>query len=331
MNTEAHHERARTMLNGYSAALFQTGTMVDVKFDKAVDAITALDSLLVITGLGKSGLIGQKAAATFSSTGTRAVFVHPVEALHGDSGVVEPTAGMLAISKGGGNSETIEFVRQFKTVSNGVVITITEPDTKLSELANIPLFIPQLEEIDEWDLAPTTSTMTTMGICDVLAICVQQKKGLTAEHFAQFHPQGTLGKRLRLKAGDFMVCGDDLPVCHANLKASDVIFEISSKGLGTVILVDENERLIGTITDGDIRRLLERHENVLKLNAMECFRLSRRSGDLPQPEVSIVSEHTKAIECLEQMQRDRITSLVVVKKNRPVGLVRMQDLVAAGL
>ena len=319
------------MLNAYSEAMIETARLLDENIEKAIDALADLKSLLVITGLGKSGLIGQKAAATFSSTGTRAVFVHPVEALHGDSGVVEPKAAMLAISKSGGNLETIEFTRQFKEVSKGVVMTLTEPDSNLSKLADIPLAIPKLREIDEWDLAPTTSTITSLSICDILAICVQQKKGLTAEHFAQFHPQGTLGKRLRLCACDFMVNGNDLPLCRINVKASEVIYTISSKGLGTVILVDDRGKLVGTITDGDVRRLIERQENLLQLNAAECFRLSRRGVDLPTVEVSTVSSATKAIECLEQMQRDKITSLVVVDGDQPVGLVRMQDLVAAGL
>ena len=319
------------MLKCYAQAMHATAELLDHNFQNAVDSLARLDALLVVTGLGKSGLIGQKAAATFSSTGTRAVFVHPVEALHGDSGVIEPDAALLAISKGGGNIETIEFTRQFKSVARGSVITITEPNSNLESYGDIALHIPKLPEIDEWDLAPTTSTATTLSMCDVLAICVQRQKGLTAEHFAQFHPHGTLGKRLLLHVRDFMKSGDALPVQSLNAKFSEVLYEISSKGLGTVLLVNKDATFFGMITDGDIRRLLERNEEVTKLNAEQCYQLSRRGTDLPKVTHGTITADTKASDCLQKMQVDRITSLVVLEQNQPIGLVRLQDLVAAGL
>ena len=324
-------KRAQTMLAHYTNAMQATANLVDENFQRAVDVLVQLDALLVLTGLGKSGLIGQKAAATFSSTGTRAVFVHPVEALHGDSGVVEPNAALLAISKGGGNVETIEFARQFKSVARGPVITLTEPNSNLESFGDIALHIPKLPEIDEWDLAPTTSTLTTLSLCDVLAICVQQRRGLTAEHFAQFHPHGTLGKRLLLHVQDFMVSGDALPLQPMNASFSEVLYEISSKGLGSVILVNADFNFYGMITDGDIRRLLERNEEVTKLSAQECFQLSRRGADLPQVTHGTTTPETKAIDCLHQMQVDRITSLVVLQEDKPIGIIRLQDLIAAGL
>lgn len=324
-------KRAHDMLAHYTKAIQATEKLVDANFQSAVDVLVKLDALLILTGLGKSGLIGQKAAATFSSTGTRAVFVHPVEALHGDSGVIEPNAALLAISKGGGNLETIEFARQFKSVSNGPLITLTEPNSNLESFGDIALYIPKLPEIDEWDLAPTTSTLTTLSLCDVLAICVQQRRGLTAEHFAQFHPHGTLGKRLLLHVQDFMVSGDALPVQPIHASFSELLYEISSKGLGTVILVNADCNFFGTITDGDIRRLLERNEDVTKLSAQKCFQLSRRGTDLPQVTHGTTTPETKAIDCLKQMQIDRITSLVVLQEDKPIGIIRLQDLIAAGL
>ena len=324
-------ERARKMLASYSDAMASTAALLDHGFRRAVNAIASLKSILVITGLGKSGLVGQKAAATFSSTGTRAVFVHPVEALHGDLGIVERYTGMLAISKSGGNEETIEFCRQFKQVASGPVITLTEPNSQLEKQADIALHIPRLPEIDEWNLAPTTSTMTSMSICDVLAICVQQQKGLTEEDFAQFHPQGTLGRRLLLQVRDLMIAGSALPIRSLSSAFSEVIYEISSKGLGLVLLVDDKGNYSGLLTDGDIRRLMERQEPITELNALECFQLSRRGDDLPAVTHGSATPETKAIHCLEQMQEDRITSIVILDESRPIGLVRMQDLVAAGL
>ncbi len=326
-----HVARAKAMLSIYASAMTQTADLLDEGFQRAVDSIATLDSLLIITGLGKSGLVGQKAAATFSSTGTRAAFVHPVEALHGDLGIVESQAGMLAISKSGGNEETIEFARQFRQVAKGPVITLTEPNSRLEQFADIALHIPVLPEIDQWNLAPTTSTMTSMSILDVLAICVQQTKGLTAEDFAQFHPHGTLGRRLLLQVQDLMISGDRLPIRGVNASFSEVIYEISSKGLGLVLLVDEAGDHFGVLTDGDIRRLMERGEPFATMNARECFHHSRRGDDLPPVVQGSATPDTMAINCLEQMQRNSITSIVILDEKRPVGLIRMQDLVAAGL
>lgn len=319
------------MFAQYAEAMQATANLLDLNFQRAVDTVAQLDALLIITGLGKSGLVGQKAAATFSSTGTRAVFVHPVEALHGDSGVIEPGAALLAISKGGGNVETIEFTRQFKTVAHGPVMTLTEPNSNLESYGDIALNIPKLPEIDEWDLAPTTSTITSLSVCDILAICVQQQRGLTAEHFAQFHPHGTLGKRLLLHVRDFMVSGDALPLQSVKASFSKLLYEISSKGLGSVLLINDDASFHGMITDGDIRRLLEREEDITKLNAHECYQLSRRGTDLPQVSHGTTSAETMAIDCLKQMQMDRITALVVLDENKPIGIIRLQDLIAAGL
>jgi len=324
-------EQARSMLASYNAAMTELQTLIDETFEEAVAALANLESVLIITGLGKSGLVGQKAAATFSSTGTPSAFVHPVEALHGDLGIVQPGSVMLAISKGGGNEETIEFARQYRNVVNGPVITLTEPGSRLEALADIALHIPPLPEIDEWDLAPTTSTMTSMAVCDVLAICTQQSKDLTADDFAQFHPSGTLGKRLLLNVGDLMISGPDLPIQTLDVSFADVVYEISSKGMGMVLITEKNGELYGVLTDGDIRRLMARHEPVTEMTAAECFQASRRGDDLPKVDSGWTTADAKAIDCLTKMQDHQITSLVILEGQTPIGLVRMQDLVAAGL
>ena len=204
--------RARAMLAHSAAAVEAVSGLLDERLTEAVQLIAGLDSILIVTGLGKSGLVAQKAAATLSSTGTQTAFVHPVEALHGDLGIVRPGSAMLALSKSGGNEETIEFARQFRLVTQGKVISVTEPGSRLASVADIPLSIPILAEIDEFNLAPTTSTLTTMAVCDMLAILVQQEKGLTDHDFARFHPSGTLGRRLLLEVKDLMIQGDALPI-----------------------------------------------------------------------------------------------------------------------
>lgn len=238
---------------------------------------------------------------------------------------------LLAISKGGGDEETIEFAGQFKSVTHGKLIALTEPDSKLASMADIKLCIPKVPEIDEFDLAPTTSSSTSMAICDVLAICVQRQKGLTVSDFAQFHPSGTLGKRLLLQVRDLMVSGRDLPIVDTASSFAEVIYEMSAKGLGQAIITDKDNQYFGVITDGDIRRLLLRKKPVEQLNADQCFNLSRRDKeDTPVPE-GWVSPETKAFECLTRMQDSQITSLVILESGSPVGLIRLQDLVAAGI
>ena len=325
-------ERAGEMLDRYGAAMAAAKELIDERFARAVDLIAALDSILIVTGLGKSGLVAQKAAATLSSTGTQAAFVHPVEALHGDLGIVRPGSALLALSKSGGNEETIAFARQFKVVAGGQVISLTEPGSKLAAIADIALEIPALPEIDEFDLAPTTSAVTAMAVCDVLAILVQQAKGLTDRDFARFHPSGTLGKRLLLSVDDVMIKGEALPLVATAAHFADLVYEISSKGIGMAIVIDQGGSHVGVVTDADIRRLLLRGENVNRLTVAECFERSRRGSESAAPaEVDgAASADSKAIDCLRQMQINQITELVILRENRPVGVVRLQDLIAAG-
>lgn len=319
------------MLSAYESAMRDTQGLLDESFVEAVELIARLDTILVITGIGKSGLIGQKAVATLNSTGTRSVFVHPVEALHGDLGIVTSGMAMLAISKSGSNEETLEFVRQFKNVTQGSVISLSEADSQLADLANIALTIPKLKEIDEWDLAPTISSSTTMAICDVLAICVQQRKGFTVNDFAQFHPSGALGRRLLLSVKDLMIEGASLPLISAEASLNEVIYEMSSKGLGLALLTESDERFFGVLTDGDIRRLAERHKLDLEVSGRDCFGMSRREEQSPKATQGHIEPDTRAFDCLGQMRDAQITSLVVLKQDKAIGLIRMQDLVAAGL
>ena len=321
------------MLDCYRAALEAAKDLLDERFALAVELIAGLDSILIVTGLGKSGLIASKVAATLTSTGTQAAFVHPVEALHGDLGIVRPGSALLALSKSGSNEETIAFARQFKAVTGGQVVSLTEPDSKLAAIADIALEIPALPEIDEFDLAPTTSAVTAMAVCDVLAILVQQAKGLTERDFARFHPSGRLGRRLLLSVDDVMIKGEGLPVVDTALHFPDLLYMISSKGIGMTAVVDGRGSYVGVVTDADIRRLLLRGEHVNRLTVAECFERSRRGSESSAPtEVDgSASADTKAIDCLRQMQSNQITQLVILDEERPIGVVRLQDLIAAGL
>lgn len=321
------------MLDRYGVALAAAKDLLDTRLVRAVELIAGLDSILIVTGLGKSGLVAQKVAATLSSTGTQAVFVHPVEALHGDLGIVRPGSALLALSKSGSNEETIAFARQFKAVTGGQVVSLTEPNSKLAAIVDIALEIPALPEIDEFDLAPTTSAVTAMAVCDVLAILVQQAKGLTERDFARFHPSGRLGRRLLLSVDDVMIKGEGLPVVDTAAHFPDLLYMISSKGIGMTTVVDEGGTYVGVVTDADIRRLLLRGEHVNRLTVAECFERSRRGSESSAPTDvdGSASADTKAVDCLRQMQANQITELVILDAQRPIGVVRLQDLIAAGL
>ena len=325
--------RAGDMLDCYRSALEAVKGLLDGRLARAVELVAGLDSILIVTGLGKSGLVASKVAATLTSTGTQAAFVHPVEALHGDLGIVRPGSALLALSKSGSNEETIAFARQFKAVTGGQVVSLTEPGSKLAAIADIALEIPALPEIDEFDLAPTTSAVTAMAVCDVLAILVQQAKGLTERDFARFHPSGRLGRRLLLSVDDVMIKGEGLPVVDTASHFPDLLYMISSKGIGMTTVVDERGTYVGVVTDADIRRLLLRGEHVNRLTVAECFERSRRGSESSAPtEVDgSASADTKAIDCLRQMQANQITELVILDEEHPVGVVRLQDLIAAGL
>lgn len=339
---------AAAMLDRYAAAMAAVKDLLDERLDAAVRIVAGLDSILVVTGLGKSGLVAQKAAATLSSTGTAAAFVHPVEALHGDLGIVRPGAAMLALSKSGSNEETIAFARQFKTVAGAVgavgavgadsgpggqVICVTEPGSRLAAVADVALEIPRLPEIDAFDLAPTTSAVTTLAVCDVLAICAQQAKGLTERDFARFHPSGALGRRLLLSVRDMMIQGDALPLLAADASFAELVYQISSKGIGMVVIVGSEGAHEGVVTDADIRRLLLRGESVEGLDAGECFARSRRGSESSAPSRvrGSTTPGAMAIDCLKQMQNSQISELVVLEGRRPVGVVRLRDLIAAGI
>ena len=333
---------AAAMLDRYAAAMAAVKGLLDERLAAAVQIVAGLDSILIVTGLGKSGLVAQKAAATLSSTGTAAAFVHPVEALHGDLGIVRPGAALLALSKSGSNEETIAFARQFRRVAGatgadggpgGQVMCVTEPGSRLAAVADVALEIPRLPEIDAFDLAPTTSAVATLAVCDVLAICAQQAKGLTERDFARFHPSGALGRRLLLSVRDLMIQGDALPLLATDASFADLVYQISSKGIGMAIIVDSAGGHEGVITDADIRRLLLRGESVGDLDAGECFARSRRGSESSAPSQvrGATAPGAMAIDCLKQMQNNQISELVVLEDRRPVGVVRLRDLIAAGI
>ncbi|MFO0974585.1 MAG: KpsF/GutQ family sugar-phosphate isomerase [Phycisphaerae bacterium] len=325
---------ARSVIEEEGRALSALAAALDDSFRRAVERILAIErrGRVVVAGVGKSGLVGRKIAATLSSTGTAAVYLHPVEALHGDLGVVGSDDVLLALSKSGHTEEVVRLAGHFKRLGGHVIAACEARDAPLAELAEIVLLMPKRNEAGPLSLAPTTSTTMLLALGDALAMALLDARGFAAEDFARFHPNGALGRRLLLRAADLMHAGPDLPRVAVSSPFRDLLHEMTSKHLGMACLVDGQGALVGVFTDGDLRRVLERVDRPLDLVAGDAWRRSRRDpNDTPVP-VSTISEQLLAVDCLDLMRREQITALVVAgPRGEPIGVVRLQDVVRAGI
>ena len=323
---------ARQVVAEEAEALRRLTASFGEDFDAVLDTILESTPPIVVSGLGKSGNIAQKVAASLTSTGTPAVFMHPVEALHGDLGIVTERHCLIALSRSGNTEEILRFVAHFRRLG-GPVIGITAGDrSRLAELCRHVLVLPDVPEAGPLNLAPTTSCVLMLSAGDALAMALLHRRGFRAEDFAQYHPEGALGRRLLLRAADLMHAGDALPLVQAGDSFNHLMVEMTRKRLGLALIVEPDGRLLGTFTDGDLRRVLERVANPRALDARRAFVGSRRpAGEVPVP-VSAVHGGQLAVECLRIMRTAQITSLVVTDESgRPAGLLRLMDLIDAGL
>jgi arabinose-5-phosphate isomerase len=330
MNDQEILKKAKNVLTDEADAIKTLADNLDEGFLKAVRLIIKSKGQIIITGLGKSGLVGRKISATLTSTGTPSVFVHPVEALHGDMGIVTKNDILLSISKSGCNSEIVKFAQSFRRIG-GHILAITENEkSPLGTISDIVIPLPKIKEVDPMEVAPTTSTTLTLALGDALAIVLLSMRGFTAEDFAKYHPDGTLGRKLLLRAKDIMFADEKLPCASVAAPMKQVILEMTSKGLGLSCIVDKKGKFFGTLTDGDLRRLMQRAQNPLKLTAEGALDISRRKKGPRGP--FTVTPDTLAIECREIMKNNMITCLVVLNDDSsPVGIVRIHEITAAGL
>lgn len=313
-------------------ALRELTELVGPSFRAAVSLMLKTSDPVIVTGLGKSGLIARKAAATLASTGTKAVFMHPVEALHGDLGIVGADAVLLALSKSGHTEEVVRFVGHFRRVGGEVIAICEAGNSPLAELADVVLPIPVRPEAGPLALAPTTSTLTTLALCDALAMALLDARGFDEHQFARFHPNGSLGRRLLTRAADLMHGGAELPVVRSTATFNELLLEMTGKRLGMACITDESGALQGVFTDGDLRRLLMRCESPGRLSAGQAWRQSRRDPSEPPVKCSTILPTTLAVDCLRLMRESAITVLIVAEDGaKPIGIVRLQDLVRAGL
>lgn len=295
---------------------------LDENFAKAVKLILNSKGRVVYTGMGKSGLIARKIVATMNSTGTAAIYMHPTDALHGDLGMVRKDDIVILISKSGYTEELINLVPMFKRINVPIIGMIGDENSKLAKDCDVILDVSVKEEACPFDLAPTSSTTAALVMGDALAISLLELRGFTAEDFALLHPGGSLGKRLALKISEIMYSGKDVPIVYEDTSLKDTILEITSKRLGTTCVVNEKGKLTGIITDGDLRRLLEKTIDIKGLKALDVMTKNPKT----------ISQDLLASFALQMMEQFNITSLIVVDKEKyPIGMVHLHDLVKLGL
>jgi len=255
-----------------------------------------------------------------------------VEALHGDIGLVGPDDALLAFSKSGNTDELVRFILHFRNLGGAVIAVTSAPKSRMAELAAIVVPMPDLPEACPMNLAPTTSTSMMLGLGDALAMTLVEARGFKPEDFARFHPEGSLGKRLLLRARDLMHAGDQLPVVRIDQSLEDLLRTITEKSLGLACIVDPAGGFLGVFTDGDLRRLVRRCPNPMTLAVEEAFRMSRRSTGDVRVSRSTIGPDMPLIDCRQIMRDSVITALVVTdEQNHPIGIVRQHDIIAIGL
>lgn len=309
-------EIARRVLDTEADAVRALSKRLGTDFDRAVEAILRCKGRVVTTGMGKSGIICKKVAATFASTGTPAFFMHPAEAIHGDLGMVTQGDVVLAISNSGETSEILQMLEQIKRLNITIIAMTGNPESPLAENSDIWLDVSVDREACPLGLAPTASTTAALALGDALAMAVLEGKGFGAEDFAVLHPGGKLGKRL-LRVSDLMHKGDEIPRVFEETPMRDVIYEMSRKGLGVTSVLSPEGRLVGIISDGDLRRLLQTRGNILDSPAGQCM---GRNPVIIQPDD--LATHALAI-----LEEKKITSLMVVdEERRIIGVLHLHDL-----
>jgi arabinose-5-phosphate isomerase len=314
-------ELAKEVLSIEAEGIMAVHDRLGDEFEQAVDLIMACPSRLVVTGIGKSGLVGQKIAATLNSTGTPSLFLHPVEAMHGDLGMVAATDVVLAISYSGETSELNRLLASIKERSIPIIALCGRKDSTLSRHAIVTLDVAIPREACPLGLAPTTSTTATLAMGDALAVALLNRKQFRAEDFRKNHPGGSLGARLKVAIREVMLTGTKIPSVSVLASLAEAVAELNAKNMGAVFVTGEGKELRGILTDGDIRRLLSSQANVLDVSLTEAM--------TPHP-LAIASD-LMAADALSIMQQHEITVLAVIsEQGELVGILHLHDLLGKG-
>jgi arabinose-5-phosphate isomerase len=317
-------EEAKRVLRVEAQSLLDLAERIDENFSRAVELLYHCKGKVVLMGMGKSGLVGRKIASTFASTGTPSFFLHPAEGLNGDFGMLAKEDLIIAISYSGETRELLEVLPLIKRYGNRLITLTGNENSTLSKAGDVNLDIRVKEEACPLGLAPTSSTTATLALGDALAVALMGKKDFKKEDFAILHPGGVLGKRLLLKVEDLMHVGKAFPMVSEKTLMKDAIFEITSKRLGVTAVCNTEGHLMGVITDGDLRRALEKFSDLFNREAFEVMTKNPKW----------IEKDALAAKAVQRMEEYSITSLFVFKKAEdkvPVGIIHLHDLLKAGV
>ncbi len=326
MGNEQKHELlniAKRVFETEAKAVLSLRDRLDESFVRAVEVIYSSSGRVVITGMGKSGLVGKKIAATLASTGTPSFFLHPAEAGHGDLGMVTSKDIVIAISNSGETREILDLIPFLKRFNLTVISFTGNPNSTLARAADINLDVSVKEEACHISMIPTASTTAAMAMGDALAVALLSKRGFNESDFAFLHPGGTIGKRLFVKVKDLMHKGDEIPIVPPHATITQAVVEISSKRLGIVVITDDTWKMLGIITDGDVRRGIERWgKDFFELNVAEVMTKGPKT----------ISEDELAVKALHLMEQNSITTLLIPDKEfRIKGVIHLHDILKQGI
>ena len=296
---------------------------IDERFDAACEILLQCKGRVVITGMGKSGHIGRKMAATFASTGTPSFFMHPGEAGHGDLGMLVRGDVLIAISNSGKSDEIMMLMPLIKHLEVPLITISRDDKGPMPQNADVVLTLGEADEACPLGLAPTSSTTATLVLGDALAVALLEARGFTADDFARSHPAGALGKRLLLHVKHLMHTGDELPKVRPDTPMNKVLYEISDKRLGLTTIVDDNDTLLGIFTDGDLRRMIDQQQG---------FDVNLPVSEVMTKSPLTISQEARAVKALEKMHEKKVNQFVVVDDtNKVIGVISMHDLIQAGV
>jgi len=315
-------EKGKEVIRIEANAIRDLESRIGDDFQKAIEILLNCRGRVIVTGLGKSGIIAKKIASTLTSTGTAAFFLHSAEGLHGDMGAVLAEDVVITISKSGNTEEIIRLMPMFKRQDVPIITMTGNPDSVIAQQSDVVLDVNVKEEACPYDLIPTASTTAALVMGDALALTLLQERGFSIKDFAEFHPGGDIGRRLLLRVDDVMRSGDEMAKVYEDSPLSQVILEITSKRLGATCIMNRDDKLVGIVTDGDLRRLMEKRHDIWDLTAKE-----------------VMTNHPKCVyigilaaQALHVMEEYSINALIIVNENGgPVGMVHIHDLIKAGL
>ena len=319
MNNSKSIEISNQVIDIQIDAINKLKKFIDKNFDKIIIHLSKIKGRIIVTGIGKSAIIGMKISSTLNSTGSPSIFMHGSDALHGDVGTITKDDTLIYISKSGNNSDTIDLINNLNKRKIDVIAITANKDSHLSKNSKFTIYTPIEKEACPNNLAPTTSSGIQLLVGDIIAICLMTIKKFDKKSFAKFHPAGTLGKKLTTTVKD-LINLDNKPKVEIDSKFSDAINEISSKMLGATAVLD-NEEIVGIITDGDVRRILEKNDDPLNLP------LSKIINKVPKT----VKYTLLAIDALQIMNDNKITNLIVTKDSKYLGMLHIHDIINAGL